>query len=167
MKIGKKKVNDYYSSIYKSKFGNNPMQSQYKKIIPIIKSLIKQRKPSDIKKAIDNYAVSNDPFILKQGFDIGYLSSKFDFIISVGGDGTLLEAARGATNQILFAINSDPKWSVGRLCNATSENFADKFESVGIDPGNSTTCQVGIAVFYFMLYFMSGDIGRASMGAHF
>lgn len=49
--------------------------------------------------------------------------SKFDFVITVGGDGTFLEAARSCTKQVILGINSDPEWSVGRFCAANDRTF--------------------------------------------
>ena len=49
--------------------------------------------------------------------------SPYDLIISVGGDGTFLEAARGIKRQLILGVNSDPQRSVGRFCAATRENF--------------------------------------------
>ncbi len=49
--------------------------------------------------------------------------NRFDLIISVGGDGTFMEAARGSTGQIILGVNSDPLWSVGRFCSATAGTF--------------------------------------------
>lgn len=49
--------------------------------------------------------------------------NRFDLIISVGGDGTFLEAARGIKNQLILGVNSDPSWSVGKFCSATAETF--------------------------------------------
>lgn len=51
--------------------------------------------------------------------------SNYEVIISVGGDGTFLKAAAGATTQLLIGVNSAPSTSVGRLCVARKENFAD------------------------------------------
>jgi NAD+ kinase len=48
---------------------------------------------------------------------------KFNFIITVGGDGTFLEAARHVKNQVLLGINSAPTYSVGRFCAADQSNF--------------------------------------------
>ena len=41
----------------------------------------------------------------------------------MGGDGTFLEAARNARNQVLLGVNSAPGSSVGKLCAATQKNF--------------------------------------------
>lgn len=47
----------------------------------------------------------------------------YRMVITVGGDGTFLEAARNASNQILLGVNSAPGTSVGKLCVATAKNF--------------------------------------------
>jgi NAD+ kinase len=47
----------------------------------------------------------------------------FDFIITVGGDGTFLEASRHIKDQMILGVNSDPSWSVGRFCVVNSKNF--------------------------------------------
>ena len=49
--------------------------------------------------------------------------SQFDFVITVGGDGTFLEAARQCTKQVILGINSDPEWSVGSFCGADDKSF--------------------------------------------
>ena len=49
--------------------------------------------------------------------------SRYDLIITVGGDGTFLEAARQIKEQIIWGVNSDPVWSVGRFCSGTPKNF--------------------------------------------
>lgn len=49
-----------------------------------------------------------------------------DIIISVGGDGTFLDAARHSTEkQLILGVNSDPSWSVGKFCAANADNFED------------------------------------------
>ncbi len=49
--------------------------------------------------------------------------SRYDLIITVGGDGTFLEAARNAKEQTIVGINSAPGYSVGKLCIGTKDNF--------------------------------------------
>lgn len=48
---------------------------------------------------------------------------RYGMVITVGGDGTFLEAARNASNHILLGVNSAPGTSVGKLCVATAKNF--------------------------------------------
>lgn len=47
----------------------------------------------------------------------------YDLIITIGGDGTFLEAARGVKTQMILGVNSDPIWSVGRFCGADVRTF--------------------------------------------
>ena len=49
--------------------------------------------------------------------------SPYDLVITVGGDGTFLEAARGIDKQMVIGINSDPDHSVGKLCVADVRSF--------------------------------------------
>ncbi|MBF0387312.1 MAG: NAD(+)/NADH kinase [Candidatus Omnitrophica bacterium] len=45
-------------------------------------------------------------------------------IITVGGDGTFLNAARQADErQLILGVNSDPSWSVGQFCVANADTF--------------------------------------------
>ena len=45
-------------------------------------------------------------------------------IITVGGDGTFLNAARKATeDQLILGVNSDPSWSVGQFCVTSADSF--------------------------------------------
>lgn len=54
----------------------------------------------------------------------------FDLIITVGGDGTFLEAARNLDKQIIWGINSDPNWSVGRFCSGNPKNFESRLDLI-------------------------------------
>ncbi len=56
--------------------------------------------------------------------------SKFDLIITVGGDGTFLEASRYLKDQVIWGINSDPSWSVGRFCSGNPRNFEAMLDKV-------------------------------------
>jgi NAD+ kinase len=51
------------------------------------------------------------------------MSQHDDLVISVGGDGTFLEAARVARRQLVLGVNSDPERSVGSFCSADAESF--------------------------------------------
>jgi NAD+ kinase len=49
--------------------------------------------------------------------------SGYDLIMTVGGDGTLLDAARQARSEVLLGVNSDPTRSVGNFCSADATTF--------------------------------------------
>jgi len=53
----------------------------------------------------------------------------YDLVVSVGGDGTFLEAARGVTRQLLLGVNSDPARSAGTFCRADGRTFAGALEA--------------------------------------
>ncbi len=54
----------------------------------------------------------------------------YDLVISVGGDGTFMEAARCVRRQLLWGINSDPERSVGSFCSATRFSFGPMLEEL-------------------------------------
>ena len=56
--------------------------------------------------------------------------SRFNLIITVGGDGTFLEAARQVTDAVVWGVNSDPSWSVGRFCSGNPENFENLLDQI-------------------------------------
>ncbi len=56
--------------------------------------------------------------------------SSFDLIVTVGGDGTFLEGARYTRQQLIFGVNSDPAWSVGKLCGANAQTFSTFFDHI-------------------------------------
>ncbi len=63
-----------------------------------------------------------------RGSSINY--NRYDLIITLGGDGTFLEAARHVENQIVLGVNSDPAWSVGRFCWAHPKNFEKLLDKI-------------------------------------
>ena len=60
----------------------------------------------------------------------------YDWIITVGGDGTFLEGARFLTRQYILGVNSDPQWSVGRFCAVTAGTFPSLLERILSGRGN-------------------------------
>ncbi len=57
-------------------------------------------------------------------------ASTYDFVVAVGGDGTLIEAARSVREQPLLGVNSDPARSHGHFCAATGADFAAVLDRV-------------------------------------
>lgn len=55
------------------------------------------------------------------GKDVNY--ARYDLIITVGGDGTFIEASRNIKDQAIIGVNSAPSFSVGKLCVANVKNF--------------------------------------------
>lgn len=58
---------------------------------------------------------------IRRGTSINY--QRFDVVITFGGDGTFLEAARQIKEKLIWGVNSDPLWSVGRFCSGNPDNF--------------------------------------------
>ena len=56
-----------------------------------------------------------------RGHKVNY--EDYGMVITVGGDGTFLEAARNLREQFILGVNSDPHQSIGRFCTATAETF--------------------------------------------
>ncbi len=79
-----------------------------------------------IEQFLLQYNISYEKY--PRGKKIPYSHS--DVIISVGGDGTFLEAAQGVRNQLILGVNSNPHTSVGRLCTAQQDNFKDIFNQI-------------------------------------
>ena len=55
---------------------------------------------------------------------------KYDLVISVGGDGSFLEASRRLRGQLIFGVNSDKNHSVGKLCAAGRDDFEKYFKRI-------------------------------------
>lgn len=55
---------------------------------------------------------------------------RYDLVITVGGDGTFLQAAGHLTDQLILGVNSDAKRSVGNFCVANEKNFEDIFDRI-------------------------------------
>ena len=56
--------------------------------------------------------------------------SRYDLVITIGGDGTFLEAARDIDNSVLLGVNSSLSYSVGKFCPAHAKNFQDIFTRI-------------------------------------
>lgn len=56
--------------------------------------------------------------------------SGYDLVISVGGDGTFLAAARHLTTEKILGVNSDSLRSVGKFCAADAKTFPEILDRV-------------------------------------
>lgn len=69
------------------------------------------------------------------GFDVRYrakkaATSEYDLVITIGGDGTLLDASHAVLNVPILGINSAPNFSVGHFCSATHTNLGESLEKI-------------------------------------
>ncbi|MBU0468503.1 MAG: NAD(+)/NADH kinase [Candidatus Omnitrophica bacterium] len=79
-----------------------------------------------VEKVLSEYKIKYEKSA--RGKNIKY--SEYDLIITVGGDGTFLEASRKITGQLLIGVNSDTKRSVGKLCTCTSKTFKTTIHNI-------------------------------------
>jgi NAD+ kinase len=52
-------------------------------------------------------------------------TSGYDLVVTVGGDGTVLDLSHRITHTPLLAINSDPESSIGYFCAGTADDFPE------------------------------------------
>src|SRR5262249_771890 len=53
-----------------------------------------------------------------------------DFVISIGGDGTLLGASHYVRDGMMLSVNSAPGDSVGHFCSVNRANFAERLDAI-------------------------------------
>ncbi len=66
---------------------------------------------------------------------------QYNLVITVGGDGTFLEAARNVREHLILGVNSDPIWSVGNFCAAREGNFQKILDAVLCGSQKIRVCQ--------------------------
>jgi NAD+ kinase len=49
----------------------------------------------------------------------------YDLIVTIGGDGTLLDASHAVVNTPVLGVNSSPRYSVGHFCAANGDTFGE------------------------------------------
>ena len=55
---------------------------------------------------------------------------KYDLVISVGGDGSFLEASHRLDHQMILGVNSDTKHSVGNFCEVDRRSFKKRLDDL-------------------------------------
>src|SRR3989338_4584283 len=103
---------------------------------PHLSLLLRRRHPDvlDMQRAhlIHEEAMEAVTLALRQRpveFDLAYradlkVTRRYDLVVSVGGDGTFLQAARSVMRTPLLGVNSDPLRSEAVFCAATRHTFA-------------------------------------------
>jgi NAD+ kinase len=85
-----------------------------------------QKTLKEVRRVLEKYFISYK--ISYRKTNIQY--SSYDLVITVGGDGTFLQAARQLSKQKILGVNSDPKRSIGKFCIAQEKNFEEVFCSI-------------------------------------
>ena len=103
---------------------------------PHLLRLLRRRHPdaTDLQRAHDVHQEAMEAIALalrKLGvaFDLAYRADlkvrrRYHLVVSVGGDGTFLQAARSVGDTPILGVNSDPRRSEAVFCAATSRTFA-------------------------------------------
>ena len=73
----------------------------------------------EVERILCAYGIRYDKYL--RGRRINY--ARYNLIITVGGDGTFLEASRKVKDQAIIGVNSTPSFSVGKLCTVYVNNF--------------------------------------------
>lgn len=99
---------------------------------PIIKSLIESHENNlkcidSIRSILDELGVTHH-LICRS--DLSKAELKHRFVISVGGDGTLLDTSHYCEDSPVLGVNSDPRSSIGALCAATEATFRVMLEEI-------------------------------------
>lgn len=63
-------------------------------------------------------------------------TSKYDLVIAVGGDGTVLDAGHRVLDTPVLGVNSNPGPSLGHYCACTAENFRETLDNLDTLPRN-------------------------------
>jgi len=117
----------YKKSAYSIYFRERKLQLTNGKKTNLQKELNRFKKAHDehhktlkkVEKILFTYGVHYEKHC--RGGKINY--SRYDFVITVGGDGTFLEACQKIKNQVILGVNSAPSFRVGKLCSANATNF--------------------------------------------
>lgn len=78
-----------------------------------------------VKKTLKAHKLPFEVRFRGQKFD----ARRYDLVITVGGDGTFLEASQGIRDGLILGVNSDPNHSVGNFTVSDRERFAKNVES--------------------------------------
>lgn len=103
---------------------------------PRLMRLLRQRQPDalDMQRAHTVHEEAMEAVVhalrrLPVAFELAHrvglrVTKRYDLVVSVGGDGTFLQAARSIRHTPILGVNSDPARSEAVFCTATSRTFA-------------------------------------------
>ncbi len=86
-----------------------------------------ERTMVEVKRALRAAKV---PFVPMYRASLRPDAARGKLVITVGGDGTLLDASHRVTDSAVLGVNSDPQTSVGFLCMATGASFAEALDGI-------------------------------------
>ncbi len=127
----------YKKSSYKIYFENKE-SSFHSRNFRLLKQEIKKFKASHdehyttldyVRRLLKKYHVNYAEYYRGRNIDYG----AYDLIITIGGDGTFLEASRKVTHQTILGVNSAPTFSVGRYCAVNKNTFEAKLKNIIAD----------------------------------
>ena len=81
-------------------------------------------------EAVEAFLGENGVTYRKGGPPGPEMEGEFDLVVTVGGDGTLLDASHWLRETPIVGINSRPDFSVGWFCTATSEDFEERLPPI-------------------------------------
>lgn len=85
-----------------------------------------QRTLATVRSALDESGVQHDwVYRARKRSTEGY-----DLVVTIGGDGTLLDASHAVVTVPMLGVNSSPRFSVGHFCATTEEGFAETLDRV-------------------------------------
>lgn len=85
-----------------------------------------QRTLAAVRRALDASGVQHDwVYRARKRSTEGY-----DLVVTIGGDGTLLDASHAVVSAPMLGVNSSPRFSVGHFCAATQETFEETLDRI-------------------------------------
>lgn len=125
--IYKKSTLELYSEDYRDPAFLAHVQTDSDLIAPYVAAHEdNQRTMAAVRSALDQRKVHQDwVYRARKRSTEGY-----DLVITIGGDGTLLDASHAVVNVPVLGINSSPRFSVGHFCGCNAESFSDAIDRI-------------------------------------
>jgi len=133
----------YKKSAYSIYFLERRIKLAKKEIANLKNEMVRFKKAHDehystvehVEKVLKKYGLRYDK--RTRGAAIPY--KRYDLIVTLGGDGSFLEAAKNVKDQVMLGVNSAPSFSIGKLCMVNRANFERIVQR--IIKGRYTVCQ--------------------------